>query len=171
VSRSGVIVGIDPGLCRSGLGVVEFSAGDVVRCIECGVIETDSGDRMENRLSTIFDGICRVVDLFKPTDIAMESVFVNMNPHTSEKLIMARTAAFIAASKSGLIVNEYPPNVIKKSITGSGHASKSRIHTMVQMILNLKQEKALSPDSADALAVAVCHCFASRFNRIANLPG
>jgi crossover junction endodeoxyribonuclease RuvC len=123
---------------------------------------------MEIRLAKIFDGVNEVMAVHSPSGVAMESVFVNMNPHTSEKLIMARTAAFVAASKRGLTINEYPPNVIKKNVTGSGHASKDRIHTMVQMILKLEKERAIKPDSADALAVALCHCFASRLTKLAN---
>jgi crossover junction endodeoxyribonuclease RuvC len=129
-------------------------------CVEYGVITTDSAERLERRLSKIFEAICGLIEQYGPTHMAMESVFVNTNPRSSEKLIMARTAAFLAIAKGGLVVNEYPPSVVKKSVTGLGHASKAQVHVMVQRILRLAGgDVALTADSADALAVAICHSF------------
>jgi crossover junction endodeoxyribonuclease RuvC len=156
-----VVVGIDPGLGVSGWGVVE-SVADCMACVGYGTITTSSSDRLEYRLVKIFDMICEVIKQYDPTDIAMESVFVNMNPRASEKLIMARTASFLARSKMGLMVNEYTPNTVKKNVTGSGHAPKLQVYMMVQKILNLEPGIRIKSDSTDALAVAVCHSFASK---------
>jgi crossover junction endodeoxyribonuclease RuvC len=92
----------------------------------------------------------------------MEKVFVNANPSTSEKLIMARTVAFLAAAQFGFIINEYSPNEIKKNITGSGHAGKEQVHTMIQKILGVQiqhDKTQRTQDSIDAIAVALCDAF------------
>ncbi|MDR2458681.1 MAG: crossover junction endodeoxyribonuclease RuvC [Holosporales bacterium] len=156
------IFGIDPGLIRTGWGVVETGVGGAVRYIDCGTICPDPKPPLERRLVFIFDEVQRLLLSIKPTRIAIEEVFVNMNPQTSEKLMMARTAALIAASKSGLPVHSYRPNEIKKNVTGSGHASKETVCTMVQRILRTpidRGEGTRTTDSIDALATALCCAF------------
>ncbi|MDR3030950.1 MAG: crossover junction endodeoxyribonuclease RuvC [Holosporales bacterium] len=161
MSNESFIIGIDPGLTKTGWGVVKKS-GDDIKYIECGVIKTESSDSMENRLTFIYNSVLNLISRFNPLGVAMEQVFVNLNPGSSQKLIMARTASFLAIAKSGYVVKEYTPNEIKKNITGLGHSSKDQIYVMVQKILNSdirKDNISVTLDSIDALAVAVCHAF------------
>ena len=155
------MLGIDPGLVRTGWGVVKKS-GYNFEYVDCGVIKTESSDQMEIRLSSIYDSVYELIEKFSPSEISMEEVFVNTNLKTSQKLIMARSAAFISAANKGYKVNEYTPNEVKKNITGHGHAQKNQIHVMVQKILNVeieKNSKTKTLDSMDAIAVALCHAF------------
>lgn len=156
-----VILGIDPGLVKTGWGVISKS-GYYVKYVDCGVIKTEPSKKLEWRLSFIYDSICNLITSFKANSVAMEEVFVNTNAKTSEKLIMARTAAFLAISKSGFYVNSFRPNEIKKNITGSGHASKEQVQFMVKKLLNIditNDNLTHTFDSMDALAVALCHAF------------
>ena len=162
---SNVILGIDPGLVKTGWGAI-LKVGYEIKYLDCGVIKTDPKNSMEIRLSHIFDSVQELIQKFNPFEIAMEEVFVNINPKTSEKLIMARSAAFISAAKSGFLVNEFKPNEIKKNITGSGHAKKEQVHIMVQKILkaDIKNDnKTKTLDSMDALAVSLCQAFVKKF--------
>ncbi|MBQ7524683.1 MAG: crossover junction endodeoxyribonuclease RuvC [Alphaproteobacteria bacterium] len=161
MSNRKIILGIDPGLIKTGWGVVSRD-GLSIGYIDCGVIQTNVTGTMEARLCHIFDRISLLLDKYKPDDVAMEEVFVNKNYKSSEKLIMAQTAAFIALAKRGYIVQQYRPNEIKKNITGSGHASKEQVYTFVQKILrtNIDNDKKLHTfDSFDALAVALARAF------------
>ncbi len=163
-NKSTIILGIDPGLVKTGWGVVQKLGYDF-KYIDCGIIKTDPACKMEERLTLIYDSVSELIDRFNPTEISMEEVFVNMNPSTSEKLIMARTSAFIAISKSGFQVNEYKPNEIKKNITGQGHADKNQVYIMIQKILNVSIEtdrQTKTMDAMDAIAVALCHAFTIR---------
>jgi crossover junction endodeoxyribonuclease RuvC len=113
-------------------------------------------------LVAIFDGVQKLLSLLSPTCVAIEEVFVNKNPQTSEKLMMARAAAMISASKSGRQVYSYRPNEIKNNVTGSGHASKERVCVMAQKILNASIDRSdgtKTADSMDALATALCCAF------------
>lgn len=156
-----IILGIDPGLVKTGWGVITKS-GYSVKYIDCGVIKTSPQENLETRLVHIYDSVCELITSFKVCSVAMEEVFVNVNAKTSEKLIMARTAAFLAISKMGFKVNSFKPNEIKKNITGSGHASKEQVQFMVQKLLNIniKNDRILHTfDSMDALAIALCLAF------------
>ena len=161
-----LFLGIDPGLVKTGWGIVEKRGYDV-GYVDCGVIRTDAKDRMEKRLCSIYDGVLDIISRFRPLRVSMEKVFVNKNPESSEKLIMARTAAFLSASKSGYLVDEYSANEIKKNITGQGHSSKSQIHIMIQKILNISidiDNRFTTADAIDALAIALCNAFLNRFS-------
>jgi crossover junction endodeoxyribonuclease RuvC len=153
------ILGIDPGLARTGWGVIRIYDHETIEYVDCGVLRTSANRSMESRISFIFDKVCDTISEFSPDAVAMEEVFVNINPKTSEKLIMARTAAFLAIVKSEFKVYSYRPNEIKKNVTGSGHASKDHVSTMVQKILRTPLLCCDAPDAVDALSVALCHAF------------
>jgi crossover junction endodeoxyribonuclease RuvC len=156
------IFGIDPGLLRTGWGVVDIGNNGTARYVDCGVIHPDPKLLMESRLVFIFDEIQSLLLSLQPTCVAMEEVFININPRSSEKLIMARTASLMAVSKSGLQIHSYRPNEIKKDVTGSGHASKELVSSMVKMILKASidsDNRTRTADSTDALAVALCCAF------------
>lgn len=161
MSNEKIILGIDPGLVKTGWGVIS-TTGYTAKYIDCGVIRTESNQKMELRLTFIYDSICNLITSFNTDSVAMEEVFVNTNAKTSEKLIMARTAAFLAVSKSGFNVNSFRPNEIKKNITGSGHASKEQVQFMVKKLLNINitnNNIIHTFDSMDALAISLCHAF------------
>lgn len=161
MSNKQIILGIDPGLVKTGWGVVVKDGSDV-GYVNCGVIRTNANNLMEMRLCCIFDEISLLLDEYKPYAVAMEEVFVNSNYKSSEKLIMARTAAFLSIAKRGYTVNQYKPNEIKKNITGLGHASKEQIYTMVRKILGTDfspDNRSHTYDSFDALAIAISRSF------------
>ncbi|MDR0630942.1 MAG: crossover junction endodeoxyribonuclease RuvC [Holosporales bacterium] len=161
MEQNSIILGIDPGLQNTGWGIIKKFQQEI-KYTDCGAIKSNTHSRMEDRLFKIFHSICELTIKYDVNDVAIEKVFVNKNPQTSEKLIMARAAAFIAISKSGLYINEYCPNEVKKNITGSGHASKLHMQTMIQKILKI-QPKKWSADAADALAIAICHAFTNHY--------
>ena len=111
MSNKQLILGIDPGLVKTGWGVI-VKYGTDVGYVNCGVILTKVSDLMEARLCHIFDEISALLDDYKPSAVAMEEVFVNSNYKSSEKLIMARTAAFLAVAKHGISISQYRPNEI-----------------------------------------------------------
>ena len=161
MSNKQIILGIDPGLVKTGWGII-YKDGSNVGYVNCGVIRTKVSDLMEARLCYIFDEVSAILDEYNPNGVSMEEVFVNKNYKSSEKLIMARAAAFLAIAKKGYSVNQYRPNEIKKNITGSGHASKEQVYTMVRNILRIdltNDNKSHTFDSFDALAIALTRAF------------
>ncbi|MDR3224473.1 MAG: crossover junction endodeoxyribonuclease RuvC [Holosporales bacterium] len=155
-----IICGVDPGLVKTGWGVIKANKAQL-EYIDCGIIKTDSNDSTEHRLSLIFKSIGDLLIKFEPNIFAMEEVFVNKNPKTSEKLIMARTSALLQAAINNIPVMSFRPNEIKKNITGLGMASKETVHKFVQKILNIQiaMSKTRTFDSTDALAIAICCAF------------
>ena len=153
------ILGIDPGLRLTGFGVIE-KVGEKINYIASGTIKTASGkteDREElpARLKIILDGLFEVIDTYQPNQVAVEKVFVNVNPQSTLLLGQARGAAISAAVLRNLIVAEYTALQVKQSVVGNGHAQKEQVQEMVKRLLNLPA--APKPDSADALACAICH--------------
>lgn len=148
------IIGIDPGLRRTGWGVIE-SDGVRLAYIDSGYVESDGDDILAYRLREIFQGVTSVISSFKPREAAVEETFVNNNPRATLKLGQARGMALLAPAMQGLVVAEYPPNLIKKSVVGAGHADKRQIQLMVKMLLPKATFK--NADEADALAIAICH--------------
>jgi len=161
------ILGIDPGLRTTGFGVIE-KTGERITYISSGVIKTASGktaskksnDDLERealpaRLKIILDGLFEVIDTYQPQQVAIEKVFVNVNPQSTLLLGQARGAAISAAVIRNLTVAEYTALQVKQAVVGNGHAQKEQVQEMVKRLLNLPATP--SPDSADALACAICH--------------
>lgn len=147
------ILGIDPGLHITGWGVIEYS-GFHLKYVSHGTIISKATESISLRLSNIFKQLSVVIDENSPEEIGIEQIFVNSNPVSSLKLGMARGVAICASGMKNLTVTEYPANKIKKTVVGSGHATKEQIAIMVQRLLNCENIKA---DAADALAIAICH--------------
>jgi crossover junction endodeoxyribonuclease RuvC len=145
------ILGIDPGSQITGFGVVE-AAGSRTTAVEWGSIRTD-GEHSE-RLRRIFEALGRIVREFKPTEIAIERVFLHRNPDSALKLGQARAAAICATFESDALIYEYSARHIKQAVVGRGGAEKQQVQRMVQMILGVRDE--IAPDAADALAAAIC---------------
>lgn len=148
------IIGIDPGLRRTGWGVVE-AEGSRLRHVAHGVVAPDTDLPLAERLLTLFKGLRELALQHAAMESAVEATFVNKDPVASLKLGHARGAALLAMASVGLAVGEYAPNKVKKSVVGAGHADKAQIKAMVEMLLGRPGVK--SADAADALAVAITH--------------
>ena len=148
------IIGIDPGLRRTGWGILE-SDGVRLSYVASGLITSDSEDDLAYRLREIYQGLIEVIASFKPLEAAVEETFVNKDARATLKLGQARGMALLAPAQRGLRVAEYAPNVIKKTVTGTGHGEKRQIAAMVGFLL--PKAKFESADEADALAIAICH--------------
>jgi crossover junction endodeoxyribonuclease RuvC len=144
------ILGIDPGLRRTGWGVVEVD-GNRLSYVACGSLATDDQAALAVRLVAIHDGLSRVVADFRPD----EATFVNRDAAATLKLGQARGVALLVPAKAGVPVAEYAPNLVKKTIVGAGHGDKAQIRMMVGVLLPKATPE--SEDAADALAVAVTH--------------
>jgi crossover junction endodeoxyribonuclease RuvC len=148
------ILGIDPGLRRTGWGMVEI-AGNRLGFLGCGSVLTDDRAALAVRLVAIHDGLTRILDQYRPDEAAVEATFVNKDATATLKLGQARGIAMVVPAKAGLPVAEYAPNLVKKSIVGAGHGDKAQVRMMIGVLLP-KADPA-SDDAADALAVAVTH--------------
>jgi crossover junction endodeoxyribonuclease RuvC len=148
------ILGIDPGLRRTGWGVVEI-AGNRLGFLGCGSVLTDDRAALAVRLVAIHDGLIRILDQYRPDEAAVEATFVNKDATATLKLGQARGIAMVVPAKAGVPVAEYAPNLVKKSIVGAGHGDKAQVRMMIGVLLP-KADPA-SDDAADALAVAVTH--------------
>ena len=148
------ILGIDPGLRRTGWGLVEAD-GNRLSYLACGALETCERSMLGDRLVAIHDGLCRVIEQHRPDEAAVEATFVNANAVATLKLGQARGIAMLVPAKAGLSVAEYAPNLIKKTIVGSGHGDKAQIRMMIGVLLPKAEPQ--SEDAADALAIAVTH--------------
>ena len=148
------ILGIDPGLRRTGWGVIEC-AGNRLGFVACGSVETSDTRPLAERLVTIHDGLARIVAEFHPDEEAVEATFVNRDATATLKLGQARGIALLVPAQAGLAVAEYAPNLVKKTIVGAGHGEKPQIRMMVGVLLPKADPQ--SEDAADALAIAVTH--------------
>jgi crossover junction endodeoxyribonuclease RuvC len=148
------IIGIDPGLRRTGWGIVD-SLGSRLSFVAAGTIRPDESIPLAERLCAIHDGLAGVLVEFAPLEAAVEATFVNRDAAATLKLGQARGVAMLVPARAGIAVAEYAPNAVKKAIVGSGHAEKRQIALMVAMLLPSARFK--GADSADALAIAICH--------------
>tara|TARA_B100000989_G_C19524716_1_gene466130 strand:+ start:1534 stop:2037 length:504 start_codon:yes stop_codon:yes gene_type:complete len=156
-----IILGIDPGLNNTGWAIIEI-LNDTKIHLANGFINTNKNLPMPKRLENIFLNIRKIILKFSPNYAAVESVFVNNNAKSSLLLGQARGVIMLALAKEKIKVGEYSPNEVKKNIAGYGHATKSEIFKMIQLIFpELKVE---NEDSSDALAVALCHAFNINFS-------
>src|SRR5512143_1544720 len=147
------ILGIDPGLRVTGFGILDATAGKLVY-VTSGCIRA-TGTSLPTRLGVIVRDLAHVIAEERPTEVAVEKVFVNVNPNSTLLLGQARGAAIAAAVLSGLPVTEYTAGQVKQAVVGGGRAQKTQVQEMVTRLLALPG--APSPDAADALACAICH--------------
>ncbi len=148
------LLGIDPGLRNTGWGVIEAEANRLSYVAD-GKVVSGSSLPLAERLLQLFDGLQDVIKSFAPDEVAVEETFVNVNGASTLKLGQARGVAMLVPARFSLPVAEYPPNLIKKSVVGSGHASKAQVQMMVKTLLPGCVID--SADAADALAIAICH--------------
>lgn len=148
------IIGFDPGLRRTGWGVIE-AAGNRLSYVACGSVETDERADLALRLVTLHEGLARVLADHAPAEAAVEQTFVNKDGAATLKLGQARGIALLAPALLGLPVAEYAPNQVKKTVVGAGHADKAQIRMMLGVLLPKASPK--TADAADALAIAITH--------------
>src|SRR4051794_20412915 len=148
------ILGIDPGLRRTGWGLIAADGNRLIY-LACGTVATNEKLSLAERLVTIHDGLTRIVDEFRPDEAAVEATFVNRDAAATLKLGQARGIALLVPAKAGVMVAEYAPNLIKKTIVGAGHAEKAQIRVMIGVLLPKADPQ--SDDAADALAIAITH--------------
>lgn len=148
------ILGIDPGLRRTGWGVIDIDGNRLIY-VGCGSVESREAAPLAERLLAIHEGLARVLGDFRPLEAAVEQTFVNKDAVATLKLGQARGIAMVVPSLAGLPVAEYAPNAVKKAVIGVGHGEKKQIHMMVKVLM----PKATfdTDDAADALAIAICH--------------
>ncbi|MDW3024079.1 MAG: crossover junction endodeoxyribonuclease RuvC [Alphaproteobacteria bacterium] len=154
------VLGIDPGLLHTGWAVVD-TAGQTRKYVASGVILPNTKLEMSQRLVTIFREVTKLCDTFLPDECSIEITFVNKNPKTTLILGHARAAAIVAVANRDVPIFEYEPNKIKKALTGVGHADKTAINKMVQILLPCA--KPGTADEADAIAIALAHTNMMRF--------
>jgi crossover junction endodeoxyribonuclease RuvC len=148
------IIGIDPGLRRTGWGIVDCAGTRLVHVAD-GVVTSDEKLTLGERLVQLRDQLAGVIAAWRPEEAAVEETFVNRDARATLKLGQARGIAMMVPAAAGLAVAEYAPNMVKKSVVGTGHAEKEQIRHMVGVLL--PRAKPQSSDAADALAIAICH--------------
>ncbi len=148
------LIGFDPGLQITGWGVIE-AVGNRLTYVADGVVKTSPKVSLAERLVELHAGLRDVMAEYEPQEAAVEETFVNKNPVSTLKLGQARGIVLLVPALAGLHVAEYLPNLVKKTVVGSGHAQKEQVQMMVKMLL--PGAKVANADAADALAVAICH--------------
>ncbi|WP_334147069.1 crossover junction endodeoxyribonuclease RuvC [Hyphomicrobium sp.] len=148
------IIGIDPGLRRTGWGVIETD-GVRLTYVSSGLITSTADEALAYRLRELFEALSSVIAGSGASEAAVEETFVNENARATLKLGQARGMALLAPALRGLRIAEYSPNLVKKAVVGAGHAEKRQIQAMIGFLL--PKARCESADEADALAIAICH--------------
>ncbi|MDD6265458.1 MAG: crossover junction endodeoxyribonuclease RuvC [Clostridia bacterium] len=161
-----IILGIDPGYAIVGYGVIEYNASKF-RVIDYGAITTQAGTPAAQRLDIIYGALGKLIEKTKPEVMSVEKLYFNTNVTTAIRVAEARGVIMLCAQRHGVSVAEYTPLQVKQAVVGYGKAEKHQVQQMVKMMLNLK-EIPKPDDTADALAIAVCHAH-SGFSRALGL--
>lgn len=158
------ILGIDPGLRRMGWAVLDCE-GSRYFAVASGTCLSESKAGLAERLAGLLLQLDRVIGEYAPDEVAVEETFVNKDAVATLKLGQARAVALLAGARAGLLVAEYFPNMVKKTVVGAGHADKSQVDYMVR--LQISGAKPEGADAADAYAIALCHAFQRRARIVA----
>ena len=148
------ILGIDPGLRKTGWGLI-VAEGSRLSFAACGSVTSRDGLSLAERLRQLHDGLTQVIAETAPDEVAVEETFVNRDPQSAMKLGQARGIALVVPALAGLPVAEYAANLVKKTVVGTGHAEKPQVLAMVRVLL--PKASPASEDAADALAIAITH--------------
>jgi len=152
------VMGVDPGLTRCGLSVIESGRGRQIVALDVDVVRTPAEAPLPQRLLTISEHVEHWLDTHHPDVLAIERVFSQQNVSTVMGTAQAGGVIALAAAKRAIYVHFHTPSEVKAAVTGNGGADKAQVTTMVTKILGL-QAKPTPPDAADALALAICHCW------------
>ena len=151
-----LILGIDPGLTRTGIGLISISQRNDPELLHYEVIDSTAVSSTSSRLIFLFDRLSALIETYQPTESAMEKLFFQRNITTAMAVSEACGVATLCLARFGLPISEYTPNEVKQSVSGSGRADKKQVQSMVQLLLGMN-EVPQPDDAADALAVALCH--------------
>ena len=160
-----IILGLDPGLATLGYGVIEKDEKGNCRAIDCGVVVTPKDEGLPVRLAMLEEGICKILDKYTPDEVAIEELFFSKNITTGIAVAHARGVTLLTCVKRCGKLYEYTPMQIKQALTGYGRADKKQMQSVVASLLKLKTVPK-PDDAADALGVALCHAFTSRFGEL-----
>ncbi len=160
-----IILGIDPGLATLGYGVIEKDERGNCRAVDYGVVVTPKEEGLPVRLAMLEEGISKIMDKFSPDEVAMEELFFSKNITTGIAVAHARGVALLTCVKRCGRLYEYTPMQIKQALTGYGKADKKQMQSVVTSLLKLKSVPK-PDDAADALAIALCHAYTSRFGEL-----
>lgn len=155
-----IILGIDPGIAIVGYGVLDYTKGKF-KTIAMGSIETPAGIDVEERLKMIYDDMCEIIDTYRPDEMAIEELFFNTNQKTGIAVAQARGVILLSAVQKQVKISEYTPLQVKQSVVGYGRAEKKQVLTLVKMMLGMENTPLKLDDTADALALAICHAHCS----------
>lgn len=151
-----LILGIDPGLTRTGIGLIRLNQRHEPELVHYEVIDSTAVSSNSSRLVFLFDRLSLLIETYQPSESAMEKLFFQRNITTAMSVSEARGVAALCLAQHRLALTEYTPNEVKQTVSGSGRADKKQVQSMVKLLLNL-QETPQPDDAADALAVALCH--------------
>lgn len=154
------VMGIDPGLVRTGWGIIEDGGGRA-RALASGTVRARADLAVADQLLALKEALARTIAEHRPEAVALERLFFNANVRTALRAGQASGVALLAAAEGGVPVFEYTPSEVKRAVVGTGAATKSQVGYMVSAILDLR-ERPDSPDAADALALAICHLNGAR---------
>ena len=160
-----IILGIDPGIATMGYGVVDKDKNGNCRAIDYGVVVTPKEETLPVRLAILEEGVNKIIDRFAPEEVALEELFFTKNITTGIAVAQARGVTLLACVKKCGRLYDYTPMQIKQALTGYGRADKQQIQQVVTSLLRLKSVPR-PDDAADALAIALCHAFTSRFGAL-----
>jgi len=158
------VLGIDPGLALAGYGIVEGDA-QRMQAIHYGSIETKSSLTLPQRLTILYRAVTELIEEYNPQELAVEELFFNRNVTTAFTVGQARGVFLLAAEQQGLVYHQYAPSQVKSAVTGYGRADKPQVQQMVKVLLNLPAIPK-PDDTADALAIAICHLQSSRLRNV-----
>lgn len=162
------VLGIDPGLDRTGWAILSRDARSVLSLVACGLIHTDSHQELPTRLEYIFNELQTILKNYQPDQVAMEQNFFLKRATTMANTVMTRGVIILACQQAGKQITFYPPKRVKLMICGTGTADKKQVQRMVQLTLRL--DKAPSPDdTADAVAIGICHLKTAPLNNMLNV--
>jgi crossover junction endodeoxyribonuclease RuvC len=159
------VIGVDPGLQKTGWGVLDQLSNGTLKYIDSGTIYTESSDTIEKRLKALSVGLNEMLLAHQPSICVMEEVFINLNKQSSIKLCQARGSLILTVANNNVEFVEYSPRLIKQTVTGSGKADKEQIRKMLKLLL--PQASPQTEDAADALAAAICLIQHNKFKNYA----
>ncbi len=148
------ILGVDPGTRRTGAGIIE-ATGSRYELVFADTVNIPESFPIEKKLHRIYQSLSEIIGRHRPEILALENIFYSKNIRSMLRIGEARACAMLAAAGHGLNVVEYLPTRVKQSVSGNGRASKDQVQRMVRVLLGIRDE--MEPDTADALAVAICH--------------
>ena len=167
-TKTTTVLGIDPGLDRTGWAILTRDARSVLSLVACGLIHTDAGQELPKRLEYVHAQMQQILQTYQPDQVAMEQNYFLKRAQTMANTVMTRGVIILACEQAGKPITFYSPKRVKMIICGTGTADKKQVQRMVQLTLNL--DKVINPDdTADAAAIGICHLKTAPLNNMLNV--